>query len=660
MYVLVSINMKIIKRVVRTITTAGLTAGLALSGFATTAAVYDRNTTDAQENIFDRSYVLDDLDGSKDAAGNVFDIANYPQDDNGDLQMYTFMEFGYAAASEQTDYALYTYVYNPAARAIDTKSKDNAIQMAVTFDEAGAPTAYEKFQLEFCNCSTGEYSRLFYKFRVIDHTSSDGKTIAERVDPAARTYVISGIELRLQYTDTIQDTAVGGAYTFTGYAAGYGSQSDSDSTLQCMFTPQKTIDLDVQQTYYRYPKTTETATQVTSVYFSIDNDLIEEYGALYAIAAEYYEYMTAPLYVTKCKEFYDAIYNDWLGKSVGSYNENCDWGFYHVSDTALNGDAAFNYSENRTMALSPNYPTMDSGYDVIDKIAAIFYSGDENANTYMVSSEDIESHFKTYTQEHGSGSAYNGYNDDLFATGGAGYTRIETTADDLFDLEGFNTGSSFWNWWYDILGRKNEDLRNIEPIHPITAEELRSDDLSNTLLIAPADVEDFKEYCDDQMSQNKTVFLFRFAVSEYAEDSGYAILEYTSEIRAENHMNYTTELSARQEMVYLGFDIISLTFQGDEGELAVLPVVADPTDIIHDSEGIDEIIDHVNNDAVPWWVYLIVATALLLILFLLRLILVKLLGLRQWIFVILVLAVLATIPLYITPLANWVYGLIGR
>lgn len=610
---------------------------------------------------FDYTDVLDDLEGSTDGAGNVFDIKDYPKDENGELRLHMFTEYGYSyAVNARGNYALYVYIYNPAARAIDISSGLNTVQIAVSYDENGDPSEYEKFTLKFCNRSTGDYNHLFYKFRVIDHASADGKTIAERVDSAKRKYVISGVEFLMSDTGKVEDSGVGGVYTFEGYAAGYGEDINGESTLKCSRAPLETVELDVQSTYYRYPTSLNSASQVVSAYFAIDNELIEKYGELYAIAAEYYEYVTAPLIVTRNEDFYNHIYYAWLGKDIGAFNSDCLWGFYHVSNTVLNGDAAFNYTDDKTFGLrNPNYPTMSDGYEVISKVVNLFYSGGENADDYFLSSEDIEKHFEYYTQKFGSGTAYKGYNNDLFS-GGAGYQRIETTSDDLFDLEGFDTGSGFWNFWYDVIaGIDNEALYDIEPIRAVTADDLRSDNLSNDLLIAPADTETFTDYCDEQMAQGKTVFLFRYDVSEYTEDSGYSLLEYSSDgYHATNHMNYTTDVSIREQTVYLGFDIISLTFKGEDGTLTVLPVVADPIDVIPDSVGMGDIIGNVNGEMPPWWVYVIVAIVLLVVLWLLRILLVKLCGLPSWIYAIFVLAVVLTIPLYITPLAQWVYALI--
>ncbi len=617
-----------------------LTAVLLFSSiFLNTASVFAEETD--KELEFDYTDVLDDLQGSTDGAGNVFDIKNYPKDENGNIQLYTFIEYGYSyAANMRENYALYLYIYNPATRAIEVTSGLNTAMFAVGYDNTGEPNKYEKFTLQFCNRSTGDYNYLFYKFRVIDHKSADGKTIGERVKSAEREYVISGVEFLMRDTGDVEDYGVGGRYRFSGYAAGYGADPDAGSTLKCTRAPLETVELDVGSTYYRYPTSLDTAQQIVSAYFAVDNELIEKYGELYAIEAEYYEYLTSPLIVTKNQDFYDDIYHGWLGKDIGAFNSSCGWGFYHVSDDIYSGDAAFNYTDDAKFHLrNPSYPTMSEGYDVISKIVSIFYSGGQNADDYFLTSEDIEKHFEYYTQEFGNGTAYKGYNDDLFS-GGEGYTRIEKTSDNLFDLEGFTTGSGFWDFWYSLIaGIDNEALYDIEPIHAVTAEDLRSDDLSNDLLIAPADTETFTAYCDAQMAQGKTVFLFRYAVSEYTEDSMYSLLEYSSDgYYATNHMNYTTDVSIRQEYVYLGFDIISLTFKGEDGMLTVLPVVADPIDVIPDSEGMGDVIDNTNPDPpVPWWVWLIVGIALVIVLYF---VIVKMLGLKRWVWLLVSVAVI--------------------
>ena len=81
--------------------------------------------------------------------------------------------------------------------------------------------------------------------------------------------------------------------------------------------------------------------------------------------------------------------------------------------------------------------------------------------------------------------------------------------------------------------------------------------------------------------------------------------------------------------MYLGFDIIQLTFRGENGTLTVLPAVADPIDVIPDSEGMGGILDGVNDDGPDVWVWIVIALAALLVLIIVIAILKKVNGPRQ-------------------------------
>lgn len=70
-----------------------LLAALAVSSvFGARAPVPARAA--AEPVAFDYTDVLDDLEGSTDGQGNVFDIADYPKDETGTLRLYLFTEYG--------------------------------------------------------------------------------------------------------------------------------------------------------------------------------------------------------------------------------------------------------------------------------------------------------------------------------------------------------------------------------------------------------------------------------------------------------------------------------------------------------------------------------------------------------------------------------------
>ena len=125
---------------------------------------------------------------------------------------------------------------------LSTDGKANKVQMAVAYDNEGNPKAYEKFHLECVSVSDGNYRNLFYKFKVIDR-EIDGKTFAERVNSNERRYDVSGIELIKYGNQTATEYGVNGTYYFTGYAAGYGPDANSQNTLASKVEYLETVEL---------------------------------------------------------------------------------------------------------------------------------------------------------------------------------------------------------------------------------------------------------------------------------------------------------------------------------------------------------------------------------------------------------------------------------
>ena len=227
----------------------------------------------------DNTPVLQDLANST-INGEPFDAADYPYNENGKAKLLALTEFCFSyKASLAGNYALYVYVYNPTGKEI--RQDKNSLQIADVYAN-GKATHYKKYELKLCNSSTGGLDRLFYKFRVMD----DG-SIFERVckDNTARRYDVSGIELN--YTGTAEDFTVGNKWIYSGFAKGCGADENADSTLSCTTDDLETVRLDVSSTYYRYNNSYVSSVQIDSVYFGIDNALLEKYGTLQKIHAEW-------------------------------------------------------------------------------------------------------------------------------------------------------------------------------------------------------------------------------------------------------------------------------------------------------------------------------------------------------------------------------------
>ena len=171
-----------------------------------------------KEVNYDSTNVLDDLNSGA-VNGQPFDITDFPFNESKDIQVINFVEYCYSyKANLRDNYGLYVYIYNPKGLNLSTSNKQNKIQMAVSYDDEGNPSDYEKFSLEFCSkTESGDYKNLFYKFKVIDR-EVNGTTFSDRVNSNARRYDVSGVELTTYGASSATEYGVCGTYIFTGFA----------------------------------------------------------------------------------------------------------------------------------------------------------------------------------------------------------------------------------------------------------------------------------------------------------------------------------------------------------------------------------------------------------------------------------------------------------
>ena len=212
--------------------------------------------------------------------------------------------------------------------------------MAISYDVDGRPNDYVKFDLKLCNHSEGNYKNLFYKFKVIERSVNE-TTFLDRVNTNARRYDVSGVEMVTKSLGIATEYHVGGTYIFTGYAQGYGPDSETPSTLTCDIEYLESIELSVKHTFYRSKTSSLGAghqNQLDTVYFSLPKRYLEEYGMLQKIKAEWYEYKTREIVVTSNLDFYTGVI-PYVGMYMGDLNE---YGMYeHVDyiDYSLGIDA---------------------------------------------------------------------------------------------------------------------------------------------------------------------------------------------------------------------------------------------------------------------------------------------------------------------------------
>lgn len=609
------------------------------------ATVFAAGTNETQ---YEKTGVLDDLQGSKE-----FNIQNYPFQETDKPQMHVInvVEYCYSfRANQRGNYGLYLYVYNPNGQDIITDSLANKVQIAVKYDTTpvtseSKPTDYEKFRLQFCSKSAGEYKNLFYKFKVMDHVSADGKTIAERVNSMARRYDISGIELHTRGMDNaieypltgayaLSDTHKGyGSFTFTGYAKGYGADEEAESTLDMSVRKLETVELNVKHTFYRTKTSTQIdhQNQIDTVYFSVPKRLFDDYGKLQRIKAEWYEYVTKEILVTSNQEYYDLL-DSYIGQKMGKFSENglkkyVDYGVVNHGQgdqyVATGGWNLPDYYDNTVMG----------GFGIINPLYFLFptanwcdikeydpYS-DNVETTGGVSSNRLYEYIKSYdkTFEKGSLEIKNGkisadlFEDDIDESRKMdnergkiqkGYSYYDFDANlDLLEWQGWgDKDKSFWdkylNWWYkypEEVGKTISPIQVLEKDSPLM--KLSDTELTDELFINYADVAELRKEYNDAITvsgkddEEKVLVLFRFAVTDYY--SGAANLAEHKTVGKNSFI--TGQAYVAKETVFFDFDIIQLSFLKGE-DWTIIPCVSSPIDIVNAITTPT----HIPDDT-PWW-----------------------------------------------------------
>ena len=220
--------------------------------------------------------------------------------------------------------------------------------------------------------------------------------------------------------------------------------------------------------------------------------------------------------------------------------------------------------------------------DVYNLLTAAFYTNGAPADTYSITSERMERALKEYS-ETADGDKINGiYSTDLFEDyvdegheRGENVRTIDSETKYSLTAEVLNK-----NFWYKFLGIKDYEsatYSNIKAIEEVTDKQLKLSDesLSKNLYIDPDDVSSFRQYCQAAEETDKTVFIFRYSVTDYYATS---IVSNISEVN-ESTVPWQECGYAAQQTVFLNFRIIQLKFYKD-GVYTVIAAVNDPIDII--------------------------------------------------------------------------------
>ena len=580
--------------------------------------------------------VLDDLEGSV-LNGNKFDISDWGFNGRRDLEVVSFVEFGYSIyASRQDDYGLFVYIYNPQGFAIDTNTDYNKIEL-----QAGN-TEITRYPLIFLNYSDRAGTEgMFYKFKV---SLPESKRIAilNSLQQDAREYKITQVDISVKgVLKTIKSATT---YTYSGYAQGYGSELAPESTLVCTTDGfEDYAELEVHQTVYRpqgdYYEGEQS--QLNSCYFRVPEKYFENYGTLSKVVCDWYEYVTKPVLVTTDRELYNFYYN-LHGGDVPSANAGTAYVIFHAKDydsmlwggiAAYGGAIVTNCEEIEDdyavgvlgmggyMKIDPdNYAASSYGGDpgilthgLTDNdllegysfnpenyYSAVFYTK-SSYKGFIATADELEERLYAMSDQLGGPYLPGGYSatlfsDDIYSGRERGYNHREIKPNDPRQVF---SNSTVKNLWQDYFGgyTLNTDFQEIKAIHEVTAEDLKGSDeeIAERLYIGKRDIDDLKAEFDKAKLTNDHVVLLRYADSVYSSIPFYVSDLVNTQGMAQNEVDDEVFHSllwklynkdefdgyVAQETVYLDFKIISLNFLKN-GVETVIPVVMTPQNVFSD------------------------------------------------------------------------------
>ncbi len=584
--------------------------------------------TDVQM-AYESTNVLNDLEGAT-IGGKTFDIADYPHDGDGKPQLISLAEFCYSYyADKQGDFGLYAYVYNPQDIAFDMATDRNKIQLTY-----GDKASYSKYTLEFLNYSTrGGYEGRFYKFKV-KLSDAQRSAILKGLHENERVYSVSGIEL--SYKGTVTEYPCGQTYTYTGFAEGYGSELAQGDTLSCKVDGfDRYLTLDVRSTYYRPEGTNGEAYErdtLHSVYFSVPNKIIEEYGEMTAVHAAWLNARTAPIFVTGNQDVYNAIL-PYLGQTVdgGDFtyaNEDASPVPYALIASKYIESASWNNAAYSLSYMSYNANRKYTQSDTdLNALYYCFLAENGDADSYTLSAETllgnqqegIKGYFESYTEEHGGELVNNRFSKGLFESVASSFTDVTISKDDTFELTDEVISQNLWQKFvgggYNVSGTNSYTVSAIKKVEDSDFKSSVSETCL-ALYIDESDFEAFRECFNTAKEKDETVYLFRYYQSDYTcyEVAEYARGEGDWTILGTNFGYEFVDSNAYlcQMWVQLDFDIIDLTFTKDD-VATVIPVVMSPMDLAADG---DFPIITTKND-LEWWQVLLAVIGLIFVLLLL-------------------------------------------
>lgn len=497
--------------------------------------------TSSESNIYDGTLIKDDFE---DSSYKLSDYQNISE-----VEFIDFIEYSFGTAK----YELYLYLAIPDDLNLIANDDRNNIQINLFGD------SYEKFGLELLNSDSNVYK---FKIKISDNLKN--KFLAS-ISNNERIYEVSGVELLFEGNINSTEFKIGGEYKYSGFAKGIGG--NTSSTLTREVKEIETISLDVQQTYYNFEGDNfyDDHYQLNSVYFSIPNEILNEYGEIYAINFEYYEYKTSPIIFLR-ESVYD-YFDDYIGVVHTEENNPGKKLVYDAYDTP--GVAGSNLITCDLVDKDLGGQITGTPYFKENNYLTWLFSVPEGEETTFTR-EQLLNYLYSYDKSYFNGRNYRGLSMDLLngvvdEGHTQGYNKKVINSDDTYSID--IKLRDFWSSFLASLGFPQYEELELDPFIKID-----STNINNENYISDLDLNDFKTFVSESNSNNESTYLFRFNLGKYQYAPIYDV-SY-GDLFHEGRDGYVYELN-----LFLDFDIIDITFMKD-GVSTIIPVVSNPIDII--------------------------------------------------------------------------------
>lgn len=574
------------------------------------------------EVLFDSTAIEDDL--------SDVSPSDYPIVLDGKPVLFTFQEYCYTDSYfNNGNYGLYFYVYNPSRFVFSERDGANYVNMATAFDADGNAIDYNNIPLKYLSKTTGKNEGLFYKFKIAD-SSSLWETVKAYADAhdGERRYHIAGLQLYTSGAANAEEYNVSTTYIYTGYAAGYGTETN---TLECMAQEMSSVEIDLagvkdgvdKRVYWRADNANEHGKfhqwQINSVYFAIDNDILNQFGyKLKQVKSHWYEYQLKPVVIVEDESLYNEM-KKYLGVKVegvqkgddslysSGFNENIPFDISIIEDYAEDGipsnvyidlPYAFNiYSTGGASFVDEHGRNHTNRIEYAENVlTSLFKTGGVDVDDFTLSAEELAQYVYDYDKSYFNGtlelSTDREISADLFTDmvdegrtrGENFYTFNVDNPDDYYNLQDYASNHNpISTWFSEVFGgwKLSGTYEDIPPIERISADisKMKDEAVAERYFIDESFVPQFKKYYE-RVKDDSTIFILRYAATDYyAQD---CVVRYPSDDCQLNTYLTAYPRSAnaeiRQETVFLDFEILTLGFENEMGELTVIPVVCSPVD----------------------------------------------------------------------------------